>query len=413
MNTRIEDLIRQAQAQQAERAAAPDRIRGALPARAARVARRRRHGTLVAAVGAAAVAVAITVPVVALRDSAGGGISPAAPPTASADRVPTAVPVIPVTSLRYRPTWLPAGLAERNRMASFPARDGQFHGALRSWTRNPVGLVGEPKGGRLELQVSEAPPVGKPVEDAGGKPVDVNGVRGYYHGADGKSYVTWPAEAGIQLSISQHGLALSERDLLRVARSVRPDPAQLSSPLRFGSLPNGLAMSMLEVFGDSPTSWLARVSGEQMLGTPAGELAIPVKPGAAGVGEGAGARAKPAGPPTTTATAAVPPAPGGAKATQLPPGKSKENSQVRHLSVAVGTSTTAPDGGDSLVVSGHPARFVTRGVAEKLTLNYLVVDLGEGRLLTLLGEQVSRDDLVSTAEQVDVDPNPDLSWLGR
>jgi hypothetical protein len=46
-----------------------------------------------------------------------------------------------------------------------------------------------------------------------------------------------------------------------------------------------------------------------------------------------------------------------------------------------------------------------------MQLPYLVVDLGQGVLLSLNGFDHTRDELVAVAEQVTVDPTPDLSWL--
>lgn len=422
MSRRIEDLIRQAQAHQAERAVAPDRIRAALPTRAARVARRRRNGTLVAVLGAAAVAVAVILPVAALRDGAGGGtLTPAAPPQRSpleiAEVVPRVVHPLPAAPLRYRPTWLPPGVAERSRLASFGTAPGVLNGTVRSWTRHPVGSDGEAKGPALELQLRNLHPTEKPPTDPvdGAKPVDINGKAGQYFATTGKSYVQWPIDATTMLSVSERGLGLAERDLLRVARSVRPDPSQVISPLRFGWLPDGLTLSMVEFAGDSTANWQARISGEEDVADPpgGGTAGTPGRAGATPDGKPGGAGATPDGVPGAPDGAGTKDRPG--KPTSLPSGKSvKELTAGRHLSVSVGTLTSAPAGGDPLIVDGRPARFVTRPSKESpYPLNYLVVELGEGRLLTLFGGKVTRDELVAIAEQVDVDPTPDLSWLGR
>jgi hypothetical protein len=90
MTLELEELVRQAQRRQAERAADPDAIRAALPGAAARLARRRRIGTLVASAATAVLVAAVAVPVNVVR-SAGvrpGGAAPAQPPPAdlSTDR---------------------------------------------------------------------------------------------------------------------------------------------------------------------------------------------------------------------------------------------------------------------------------------------------------------------------------------
>jgi hypothetical protein len=70
-------------------------------------------------------------------------------------------------------------------------------------------------------------------------------------------------------------------------------------------------------------------------------------------------------------------------------------------------------GGETLTVGGHPARHPVRTDEPGKSLIYLVVDLGKGRLMTLIGEGggISLNDLTKIAEQVEITPAR-LDWLG-
>jgi len=171
--------------------------------------------------------------------------------------------------------------------------------------------------------------------------------------------------------------------MVRIARSVRPDTARLAIPLRVGWLPAGMAMFGGSVEGGPPTSWTMQVH----LGTPAGDK-----------------RGTPAG----------------------------DKNDTRACTIVVGTATPAPSGGEALTVGGRSARFVTRTVAngQPVSVGYLVVELGDGLLLTGISTvaqpaapvtaeraarptaTVSREDLVRIAESAQIGPLPDLSWLG-
>ena len=141
MTREIEDLIRTVQEIQADRAAPADRIRAALPGRAA-VARRRRYGLVGATVVAAAVAAAVSVPVLALR---GGGPATStvtgastAPTPAGPTPSPTVAAALPTAlALGFRPTWTPPGLGERIRMTDLgePA-DEAGPAVVRVWKRH-------------------------------------------------------------------------------------------------------------------------------------------------------------------------------------------------------------------------------------------------------------------------------------
>jgi hypothetical protein len=366
VSTHIEDLIRDAQRGMAERAIHPDRVRAALPARAARVARRRRYGALGGVATAAAVVLAVAVPAIALR---GGSpvvaMPPAAPSSASAGRLPAIEPV----PLVYRPTWLPAGLTERIRRAPLgSAASEEYAGPARLWTAQSVGTDGDGGANGLQLHVrgalnAEDPPAND------GVPVDVGGQPGFYHPSphDQKSYLEWRIDAGTVAMLDEHRLSLSRDDMLRVARSVRPDPGTLRVPLHIGWLPSGMTPRYAELSGDSPAAYYCMVSAEESL---------------------------PAGPTGATG---------------------KEGKQgPRQLSVAIAPTTTAPEGGEALTVDGYPARLVARTEFRQL---FLVVDLGTRGLLTVVANwpdprPLTRDDLVRIAENVTVEDSADVAWIG-
>jgi hypothetical protein len=374
----IEDLVRRAQERQADRAAPPERILAALPMRVRRARRRRAATAGVLAAAVAAVTAAVAVPTVVLRPGGSGSGSGAAEPAAPAvPPVPTPSAVVPpeklpppalvdpeiattrppdlaAMPLRYRPTWLPAGLAERSRIgwAGTEADRGDGPAVHRIWTARPIGAAGEAKGARISFDV-RAMAGADDFQRNGGKPVTVRGRTGYYHDAGEKSYLEWRIDGERIASVSQHGLGLTEQQMTRVAGSVRPDAGQLRPTLRFDRLPRGTAALSLELTGNSASSWRSRTE----VGTPA---------------------------------------PGGGSGV---------------LSVEYGTSTSATGGGERLTVGGRPARLVTRDLPGGGQLRYLAVELPSRRFLTVLSEYLDRDQLVTVAEGVRVTA-PDLSWLG-
>ncbi|HYN96454.1 MAG TPA: hypothetical protein VES42_21645 [Pilimelia sp.] len=360
MTRNLEEIVRSAQELQADRAVHAERVRAALPRRAARVARRRRAGMFVGVTAAAAVAAAVVVPTVLLRPDgaaqhqAGAPGGPASPaPVSTAVNLPAAGTEVAPLALRYRLSWLPAGVRERLRTASPPDVPDGF--VLRSWTKNKVGPTADAKGARIELMVSDATARGA-LQANGGVQVDVGGKVGYYHGPEGdrKSYLEWQPDKDTVLSVSQQDLDLSRADLLRAARSVVPDTARVAVPL---AVPPAFGLVGHVAFGgDSASSWQVSASG--------------------------------------VAT------------------------DRRQLSVSVGFASTAPAGGEKITVGGRPARLVVRkieGPAAKTRgatgTMFLVVELGGGRLLTVVGDGMPRAEFLALAEGIRVTGVPDTSWL--
>lgn len=369
MSNNIEDIVRLAQQRQADRAPDPERIRAALPTRAARAARRRRDGTAVAIAAAVAVTVAVVVPVVVLRDGSGGSPSSVAPPSTaagSATAVPSTAMTVIAGPVRYRPTWLPTGLVEGARQVDV-GPTGQITGVTRTWKRTAITHSNDLGGPRLWIGHAVREPAGSGND---GKAVDINGRSGVYHAPsvdDDKSYVEWSADAGRVVTVSQHNLSLTEQDLLRVARSVQPDPAEVKIPVRLGHLPDGLILHGATLMGDSPTSWSALINGVEAVSADTEDKTGP------------------------------------------------DNKRSRSLTVEVGATTTAAAGGETLTVGGHPARLVGRGSEMPGPWESwdLVVELGRGRLLTIGGSGLKRAEMLAVGEAVEIDAQPDLAWLGQ
>jgi hypothetical protein len=374
MNGTMEDLLRQALQRQAERAVDPARVRAALPSRAARRTRRR-FGSLAAGLAAAAALTAFAVPVLGLDDAptGGTGAGPAASPSASAS-APAPAQVTPeAVAMRYKPTWLPAGLRERAR--TVPVGPGNaYDGPVRIW--KPAGAEGgtDKGGSRLEFGAIGLKDGANQFGDFG-RQVDVNGRLGRLVGsADTKSYVHWLIDPQTVIFIHNVSLGLSDDDLLRVARSVQPDPGQLPIPLRLGWLPTGMAPFSAEVAGDSASRWQVEITA---MGQP------------------------PAGPPAQPTAA-----------------KDKEgaSSGERWIYARLGPATDAPAGGEAVDVGGRPARVVARAGEGPVPFEhtYVVVALDSGLTLTVhaMVPEVSRADLLAVAAAIDVASAPDLSWLG-
>jgi len=328
----------------------------------ARDSRTRRRSLL--ASGAAALAVVAIAGSVVLLQGSGGG-SPTASSAASAAAPATGAPEYPPSlapiPLRFAPGWVPPGWAEYGRMGWAEVDGGAM--ASRIWSANPSIGHGEVKGDRFELSYRKGS-----TGTSGGTPVDINGRPGTLLWDDGKSFVDWQADSDTIVSVAQWGNRISEANLLRIARSVRADPGMVNPPLRTGPVPQGYTPSSLEISGRSPASWHASLYVS-----------------------------KAAEPDPTVPDPAV----------------KQKGSPTKMISVALGTETLAPQGGQPTTVGGRPARYVVDMVANgQLELPFLVVDYGGGLLLTVSSFDVGYEGLVQVAEGVTVDPAPDLAWLG-
>ncbi len=381
-----DDLIREALQRGAELAVDPERIRSALPARAAaRRVRQWRYGVLSAAAIAVAVAVAVAVPVLALRGTRAGpgpdSAASAAISTAPSGAVPSVAaspePGVIRVPLRYSPSWLPPGLTERRRDVPIPSisdgPNGDHRTIDRTWSSVPFGAPS------YFIPEMATPVLSLSVHDLGGVPttpnpgdtvVDINGAQGWFQPVakftedpTGPT-LTWRPDPQTVLVLMEAGLRLESADMLRVARSVQPDGRQVEVPLRLSHLPAAIRLMSAACAGNSRTAWQCTVNA----------------------------------------------------------GRSSDG-PGRNVDIALGTGTEAPQGGEATTVAGRPARFVTRDtypIPGKLETDvYLVVDLGEGLLLTLTDSGLAevgpapytRTELVHLAEGIEVGP-AEVSWLG-
>ena len=72
--------------------------------------------------------------------------------------------------------------------------------------------------------------------DTSGHAVDINGDRGFYQADSGrKSSVNWAPAPHTLLILSAGRLALPEKELLRIARSLRPETGTVDAPVRWPS----------------------------------------------------------------------------------------------------------------------------------------------------------------------------------
>lgn len=337
----IEDLVREAAGRQAERAAPAERILTGLPARIALARRRRRIGVATgAALVAAAVAAAIAVPsLVVERDDP--VVTPPPPPSTSAD-----VP------LGYRPGWVPGGFTEKSR--AWTADLGRPGGAKvsRRWKMPTTKVREEPS---LELEVW--PDVADVRRQRGtfGDPIDVNGAEGdYWRSSDGvSSQLSWSPGGHVVLRLTARDVNVGRDVLLRMAKSVAPDPSTLNPPVRLRSLPDGWSIIGADVNDSEYAPWKARLS---LRG----------------------------------------PRPDDPKA---PP---------RSISITVdGDNELIGRGGAKVTVAGRPARLRPYGPA-------LTVDLGDKRVLVVEARWENRVDpdlLLRVAENVEV-TGTGVGWLG-
>jgi hypothetical protein len=382
MNRSTEELLRQALRQQAEQAVDPDRVRMALPARAARRSRRR-YGSFAAGAVAAAALAAFAVPVLGLDDAAGRGgggpavgEQPAASPSASGPAAEPAATAPEAVALRYRPTWLPPGLRELSR--EVPLGPGNvYDGPVRIWKRAGAEAGLDMGGSRLEFAAIALKAGQNQFGDAG-TVVDINGKPGRLVEADtdakSKSYVHWLIDPQTVIFLHNVSFGISDADLMRIARSVQPDSGQLAVPLRLGRLPAGMAPFSAQFAGDSATNWQLEVTA---------------------VGK--------------QATVASP--------TADKQGKEGTGSSERWVYVRLGKAVEAPSGGESIVVAGRPGRVVSKaieGTRPDARHVWVVVTLESGLTLTVFGmtPDMSEAELVDVANGVEIRAMPDLGWLG-
>jgi hypothetical protein len=319
-------------------------------------------------------AMATAAAVIVLTVSAGAAVAVLSRP--GDPRPGETAPATDGMGLRYSPTWVPPGLREVSRTATL---DLAHPTLVRTWTtdgRDPYGVANN---GRLQLNLH-----GKDAGRRSGEPVDISGRLGFYNGApQGRggeavpafgpgrsSSVVWMPDDETVLVLSDTDLRLPREDMLRMARSVRPDPGRLASPLQAGWMPDDMVLTYLEMVGDSSASWQFQLTYYQRISS---------------VGTGVG--------------------------------DADSDAKLNGLTLQLWIGPTAParTGGAAITVNGRPARLVSqRRVAHPRDVAHVVIDFGLGTPVTVTGiGPWDHADLVRIAENLEVRGLPDLSWLGR
>jgi hypothetical protein len=344
----IEDLVRDAQRRQADRAAPAERILSGLPARIARARRRRRIG-LAAGGGlvAVAVAAAIAVPSLVIKRA-----QPAVTPPPSVVDVP----------LNYRLTWVPEGFRASKR--SYVADAGALAGStlIQRWEKPTEKVREHPS---LELQIWPAVPDKTKLMGTSGARVDVGGVPGLYTPSPNGtlSQVSWSPRDRVVLKVTATDVNVGRDVMLRMVRSVVPDPGLFRMPIRPRAIPDGWSLASTELKALYFGAWSATVGLE--------------KPSAAGDPGPAGFR----------------------------------------NSLLIGVDRRrmfAPDpAAEQLTVAGRPARFAAGSGVPPAGPLYLEVDLGTGMFVHLqsIAVGVGLDQMIRVAENVDV-TGVGVEWLG-
>ena len=367
MTVPIEDLIRDAQERQADRAIDLERIWAALPASRRRHVRQRRLGMIAAFAAVVAVAAVVTVPTLVFggRGDNNRATLPSAPrqsPASTPQSAPPGPPAISPTPLGYTVGSPPDGLIERIRWADSGGSQN-VASQTRMWSTQSVDEYGDLKSSRLTLRIERTTGGG---ETSGLTTITVDRKQAWYDGVDApdESYVSWKPDADTLLTLEQHGLSMSRSELVNVAESVHPDTTTLAPVVTFGWLPGEFSVDHVGLSGNSSTSWHGDVNLISFAG-------------------------------------------------QDGQGRSLAGA---NLHIELGTSSTEPGNGEPVTVRGHTGKLVSATDAPLARLT-LVVDLGGGTWLTLSAmnspsASIGKEDLLNVAETLQI-ATPDLSWMGR
>jgi hypothetical protein len=358
-----DEMIRAALERIAERA--PDGV-GLRAGLAGRARLRRQRRTIVLAGGAAAATVAAGVPAATLwprrKAPAVAPSEPAQPP----NRIP----------LRWRPAWLPDGLVELRRSASF---DDEVTEWLRGWGPHPTydrGRKGLPAVVLWMARDRDLPKIGRPVS--------INGGPGRIHNDAGapECGVLWLGAPGQLLTVSVTKMPPTgdpEEIGLRVARSVVADPlAVCEVTVAFGWLPPG--------YGDTQQTF---------------DLGVSVKPG------------EPVTPAARVESVFLRPA---------------NAAPAALATLTIGVDRPRPEGAQDVTVRGRPGWLVWNEQDESVV--YVRLDDGRPLVLTVEVAQIhgavhmplpsdrnrrawTRDELLRVVDEIRLGPVPDLSWVGR
>ncbi|MFI5906151.1 hypothetical protein [Dactylosporangium sp. NPDC051541] len=246
-----DELVKAALDAIAATAAPPERVRGRITARARFHRQRRQILVGVGALGGAAAATAVGIPLF----NGLGRESPAevaAPSTAAPSTAAPSEIVEGGAPLYYSPGSVPAGLVERCRQVTY----GTENGSRRYWLPEGVDFPENhdlPPG--ICLVVGEAF-----TEDGTGQPVTIGQVPGRLFTNADPTRVTWIAPGGPVLTVQASGLPNAAEVVLQVARSVRPTDAKVLVAVHPAKLPEryrGLTQYSVHV---RPDGWMAALT---------------------------------------------------------------------------------------------------------------------------------------------------------
>ncbi|MEV4317024.1 hypothetical protein [Actinocrispum sp. NPDC049592] len=240
-----EELIKDAFRRQAGRA--PDHMR-VLTRVLARTAKRRSRALLYSLIGAG-VAVAVAVPIVLVR-------APVALPVGPAPAVRTTSPAKPLPGevMPFQLGYLPDRLVESEREV---LADGSLR---RTWDGPPGSphLVFERSGPNV-VHGSHTPVV-----------VQISaGVEGFFTGDDTQAELVWAPDGRTPLYLMSRSLPGARDELVKLARSVRPDGVTvIPAPVRFGWLPEDAKGTAPQSVSGTADHWDVRVtsSGRRTVG---------------------------------------------------------------------------------------------------------------------------------------------------
>ncbi|MER7273348.1 hypothetical protein ABT369_02715 [Dactylosporangium sp. NPDC000244] len=222
----------------------PERVRARIAARA-RVHRQRRTLLVGAgALGGAAAATAVGVPLLA-RSGSGVPAGPAAPSVAAG------------TPFRFGPGWLPDGVSEQYRQVTVMPSDAAFFGSRRSWL---------PPGVAYPEDHSPAPgitlTIGERFGDAdAGEPVTLGQARGRLAVTD-MATVSWEHE-GTPIRVTAYQLPNQADLAVRVARSLTRSASTLPLNLTVG-FPARFGGRLTLAVHPRPGGWLTSVTSETL-----------------------------------------------------------------------------------------------------------------------------------------------------
>jgi hypothetical protein len=303
-----------------------------------------------------AIVVAAVAGVTLTADSPGDPIGPARP------RPPGAL----VEPLGYSPGWVPSGVREWRRQ-SYELGPGRVE---RYWARSAPNnrFVARPY---LRMTVRPIPSAPADLPCGSGWNTRIDRRPAYLLGdGDDPLRLCWHVDAGTAVILENQDL-LDRRSLLRMAGSMRRDPAWAVFPIQPPADLQHWASAVTThptatVGGTSPTDWQALITTDE-----------------------------------------------------------DDEGEVNSLRIRLARTTSAPEGGESLTVGGRPARYVEKTWREAARFyQFVVVEVGPRWLLTVeswtitasrRGRQPpapSRQDLVEAATRTRVDLST-TGWIGR